>query len=347
MANIREYGYYWEGNKIAIVERDTAFDNDVSSRDYGPGSDRSQWKSPKASITDGLEIQYTYAPTWILNTYSTTQKNKFYVNGWTVIDGYLTFIRSHEASLPSWDSSPYSAIGDNEHIYVSGSDRWNGLHKVKSGGTVGNLQTFTRVNASIATVLGSSNIDIYGEGTGGASSTQTKIIANDSSNIWLNNLFTTGDYIWLYNSAVAKNNGFWEVSGVQDDSSAESSSGIYVTNRLFCYDGDNTLSTEGIDTTPDTTLATDESVNMYQVYRDFCSIQADITSMQDESFDLDLPSYLQKALVYYVKAKLAEDSGNIELKEYSMREFKKMIEKHENSRISGLRIVSSGSHAIR
>ena len=62
MANIREYGYYWEGNKIAIVERDTAFDNDVSSRDYGPGSDRSQWKSPKASITDGLEIQYTYNP---------------------------------------------------------------------------------------------------------------------------------------------------------------------------------------------------------------------------------------------------------------------------------------------
>jgi len=69
--------------------------------------------------------------------------------------------------------------------------------------------------------------------------------------------------------------------------------------------------------------------------------------MEDESFELDLPNYLQKALVYYIKGKLAEDSGNIELKEYSMREFKKMIEKHENSRISGLRIISSGLHAIR
>jgi hypothetical protein len=60
-----------------------------------------------------------------------------------------------------------------------------------------------------------------------------------------------------------------------------------------------------------------------------------------------LPNYLQKALVYYVKGKLAEDAGKLDIKEYFMKEFKKMIEKHENSRISGLRIVSVGSHAIR
>ena len=73
----------------------------------------------------------------------------------------------------------------------------------------------------------------------------------------------------------------------------------------------------------------------------------DVSVLQDESFELDLPLYLQKALVYYLKAKMAEDSGNLELREFNMREFKKMIEKYENSRISGLRITSSGSHAIR
>lgn len=62
MATIREYGYYWEGNKIAIVERDTSFDNDPNSKDYGPGSDRAQWKSPKETITSGLEIVFTYNP---------------------------------------------------------------------------------------------------------------------------------------------------------------------------------------------------------------------------------------------------------------------------------------------
>lgn len=46
MATVREYGYYIKGNKLAVVERDTSFDNDVNSKDYGPGSDRAQWKSP-------------------------------------------------------------------------------------------------------------------------------------------------------------------------------------------------------------------------------------------------------------------------------------------------------------
>jgi hypothetical protein len=81
----------------------------------------------------------------------------------------------------------------------------------------------------------------------------------------------------------------------------------------------------------------EETVTMYY----------DISALEDESFELDLPLYLQKALVYYVKAKLAEDAGEIKLREYAMREFKKMIEKHENSKISGVRITSSGSHAIR
>ena len=84
-------------------------------------------------------------------------------------------------------------------------------------------------------------------------------------------------------------------------------------------------------------IAFEETVTLYY----------NLSVLEDESFELDLPLYLQKALVYYVKAKLAEDAGELKLREYGMREFKKMIEKHENSRISGLRITSSGSHAIR
>ena len=60
MATVREYGYYLKGNKLSIVERDTAFDNDVNSKDYGPGADRAQWKSPLADILKGLELQFTY-----------------------------------------------------------------------------------------------------------------------------------------------------------------------------------------------------------------------------------------------------------------------------------------------
>ena len=67
----------------------------------------------------------------------------------------------------------------------------------------------------------------------------------------------------------------------------------------------------------------------------------------DESSVIDLPSYLTKALVYYVQAKMREDTKDIEGKEYFMREYKKILERHESGKIGGVRIIGSGSHAIR
>jgi hypothetical protein len=76
-------------------------------------------------------------------------------------------------------------------------------------------------------------------------------------------------------------------------------------------------------------------------------ISAGTENLIDETSVLNLPTYLAKALVYYVKAKLVEDAGNFEVKDYLMREFKKMIEKHESSKVSGMRVTIPGSHGIR
>ena len=72
-----------------------------------------------------------------------------------------------------------------------------------------------------------------------------------------------------------------------------------------------------------------------------------IVGVNNESSEINIPSYLAKALVYYVKAKVAEDSMNIEVKEYMMREFRKMVEKHENSKVAGPRMIMPGPHALR
>ena len=77
------------------------------------------------------------------------------------------------------------------------------------------------------------------------------------------------------------------------------------------------------------------------------TLYQDINVLNDESDDIDLPRYLAQALVYYVNAKLAEDTMDIEQKEYFMREFRKMIEKHENGKVASPRRVMPGSHAIR
>ena len=69
--------------------------------------------------------------------------------------------------------------------------------------------------------------------------------------------------------------------------------------------------------------------------------------LNDESDTIDLPEYLAKALVYYVKSKISEDQMDLEGKEYYMREFRRILEKHESSKIWGSRVMIPGNSAIR
>jgi len=73
----------------------------------------------------------------------------------------------------------------------------------------------------------------------------------------------------------------------------------------------------------------------------------DINVLNDEADEIDLPEYLTKALVYYVKAKVAEDRMDIEAKEYFLREFRAIVEKHESSKVWSARKVIPGAHSIR
>ena len=57
------------------------------------------------------------------------------------------------------------------------------------------------------------------------------------------------------------------------------------------------------------------------------TVYTDISALVDESSELDLPRYQSNALVYYLKAKLAEDMGELEMREFFMREFKRQLEK--------------------
>ena len=73
----------------------------------------------------------------------------------------------------------------------------------------------------------------------------------------------------------------------------------------------------------------------------------DVQAFVDEDFNLDIPPYLEDAVVYYMKARLAEDAMQPDQREYFMSLFRKRIERHENSRQWGARIISSGPFAVR
>ena len=66
MATKRKYAYYIKGNKLAIIQREDAIAGS-SNNEFG------MYQSPTESITDGLEIQYTYTPKY--NIDDTDDKN--------------------------------------------------------------------------------------------------------------------------------------------------------------------------------------------------------------------------------------------------------------------------------
>ena len=352
MATVREYAYYIKGNRICVVEKDTAFDNDANSRDYGPGSDRAQWKSPLSSVTNGIEIEYTYSPLYSISASSLSEQvNKFWFNGWTVIGGNVTFVRSSLATLPNFTSAPYSAIADGEYILIRNSNRWNGLHKVKSASANGYVQTYTEANQSVKFVSGSSNIVVGAEGA--VVTSQSQIHASDGSNIWLASVYDAGDYIWMYDNTTAHNRGFWKIESTSTTASGtdEQTSAIYIKDRYYFPDQLTStvtdLAEEQIDTTIDTTADGAASVKIYQAFHDPCYAISDVDTINDENDEIPLMPYLERALVDYVKAQLAEDMRDMEASAYYMKKFRKRIEIAETNKMRGYRAIVTGPHAIR
>ena len=76
---------------------------------------------------------------------------------------------------------------------------------------------------------------------------------------------------------------------------------------------------------------------------DFYSDDVHMLSLDDENDEVDVSRYQANAIVNYVKARYAEDIGDLERKEYFMREFRMMVEKYDKGRAWGPRkMMGSG-----
>ena len=78
-----------------------------------------------------------------------------------------------------------------------------------------------------------------------------------------------------------------------------------------------------------------DSGSVQQSFEETPELYYNIDALNDEDDTIDLPDYLCTAVVYYVRAKYAEDQGNIELKEYFMREFRAITEKFHMAKQRG------------
>lgn len=366
MASSKHYAYYIRGSQLAIIEHDissgdglnyvTAGDDVNDINDIGP-SGSSLWKSPTEAIADGIEIEYAYSPRYSVSLGKRIiDTNQFYLNGWTVMSqsdlsgtgsekGYLTFLRGQENDVVNWNSSPESdALSADEYIVIRGSSRWNGLHKVRSiSNDGGMLMTWTEVKGIGVPQLTSGQIDFAVDET---------IFDGGAGTVYLADMFSTDDYVWVAGSQTGKNNGLFSISSVTQSNTAASSKITLGTRYSVVNSSDSDSYATGLtneySAASSITGETNQTdIGVFKAYRDFCYLLTDVDVLNDESDTIDLPEYLAKALVYYVKAKLAEDQMDLEAKEYLMREFRRILEKHESSKVWGARQLGVGPHGIR
>jgi hypothetical protein len=266
MANLKQYAYFLKGNKIALVENDITPENDPTSRDYGPDARVIRYKSPTETVSDGLEIEYTYSPEFYFDTYLYYDVASTTTNAGATNDD--VFMASNVAN-PDWDKN--NALGFYLTYYIRGVD----------------------VSAQ----------------------------------------FAVGNYVYITGNTHF--NGMHQVGSVSN--AGGNTTIIFQTpiKELYHHNADGT----GNLTTDNNNF--DNDINKGRLY------YKGIKKMEDESFDLDLSPYLAKAVVYYLKGKMAEDKKDFKSKEYFMKQFKQLVEKKQSANIWGPRVIVPGKGSIR
>lgn len=72
-----------------------------------------------------------------------------------------------------------------------------------------------------------------------------------------------------------------------------------------------------------------------------------VEMMEDETFILDLNHYQSQAVVLYLKAKNAEDQGDIERFEYYMNKFRKQLAKFRSAQKYGPYVVQGNRTMLK
>ena len=349
MASKKKYSYYLRGNQLALIEEDTGlgsgtcslsnYKNQSACENAGgtwtkastSGADMGQYKSPQESITDGLEIEYAYSPRYTLEATGTegTDFHKFL--GWGS-NGTELLLFTYGASAVYDISGVFAA---DDYIVISGSSRWNGLHQVKStGGTTGILTLKTKCSLKPSTISVAGTFATDGTFNGDNAAADLDIES-------FKDLISIYDgretpYLFVDVAVDAVSNGVFSVT--YDSTSGQITFGNKIT---IDADGDYTSTAEAIE------AESGDTISIYNMFYEQISVFEGVNVLNDESDTIDLPEYLAKALVYYVKAKMAEDDGDMERMRYNLVQFRALMNRYENSRIWGSRRVAPGIGAIR
>jgi len=168
MASKRSYAYYLRGNQIALIEEGlgsgvcslSGYSNQTTCEAAGgtwtenaTGTDDGLYRSPTATVADGLEIEYAYSPRYFINETDDTN---------TALDTYKStggFLILEDTGSDNFSASPES-LSDESYIVLRNAGRWNGLHKVSAAGA-GYINTYTKYSGTGAAIAFEETVTLY------------------------------------------------------------------------------------------------------------------------------------------------------------------------------------------
>ena len=325
MANKRNFAYYMKGGNICLIEKN----NNSAEQSY---------ESPTASIDQGIEIQYSYSP-----IFNKTSSQPNYLSGQS--DGGLTKFIGYGSdgenlvlftfgTIDVWDISSIFTVGS--WIYIDDSGRWSGLHKVKSVTAKGILTLETKFRNSNGHIV-----------TKGTFSNDETFTVSAAIPLYLSNMEALksnlskdpSSYIWIEDADSQGNKGFFKVEP------AEGSGKITFIKR---YTHNSVL--ELIESDASIATFASDTVTIFQAFYDPMKVYgggvAGLEVMEDESFELDIDRYQANSIVFYLKHKMAEEMGEIDLAEYFLNKFKQSVEGYHDRRSVSMRHVFAPSARI-
>jgi glutaredoxin len=347
----KKFAYYNKGNKIGLVEKSPGVGSggrlavahctisgystkdtcEAAGGQWIPGSSGSlesygKYLSPTEDVANGLEIEYTYAPIYNLQSTGTEGTDFIRFIGWGSDGSNLIFFTFSGASSVVDLSSNFSA---NDWIYVEGSGRWSGLHQIASDSSnvepYGIIRTKTKCNLNPSTISVTGTFEADDETFIGDNDAHKLDIETFKDNIESRR---TSPYIFITQAAHGSNSGLFKLS-------SNSTSGKITLGNKISIDADGDYT----DTASSAVDGGNDAIDIYNAVSEQITIYKSIEVMEDESFNLDITRYQGLAIIDYLRSKMAEQMGNMELALYYLARFRKQVEKGASSRKYGPRII--------
>ena len=362
MASSKKYGYQLRGEKLSLVELDVTGSGNGLNYTYDETvglditTDPSAWKSPLETITDGLQIEY------LSNEFILYDEIENEINSSLIED-----------SIPSNNSTMDNinwihTLNDDMLALVEASELGYPitLSQFEAAGFTGTATNVLKVIKTKSTTasneLGSPGfyIDLLNLTIGN--------MYTFSVNFKFNCAISSGDVITQPYTMDLKV--FYEPYQLQDVS-LHPIEELYIFNKVnIAHDGNifhpDSSSIDSFNTgwatcsfdfratneemgfffiTPNMNGTTDDD---FHILLDNMKVHTTGLTQPDLSkAKINLPSYAQKALLDYVRAQEAYEGGDLQKWDFFMKQFRSKLERWEDSRITGPRVLGPSSSAIR